>query len=81
MRTRFSFASVAAGCALLAPSAASACAVCLGGSDSAVRPALNAAIFVMLGAIGSMLAGFGGFVFYLARRAKAPPPPYEDLIK
>jgi hypothetical protein len=57
-------------CLALAPKTASACAVCLGQSDSAVRPAMNAAIFVMLGAIGSMLACIAGFAFYLNKRAK-----------
>ena len=61
---------IAASLVLLASKTASACAVCLGGSDSAVRPALNAAIYVMLGAIGSMLACLACFMVYLNKRAK-----------
>jgi hypothetical protein len=61
-------------CLALAPKSAFACAVCLGASDSAVRPAMNAAIFVMLGAIGSMLACVGGFMFYLNKRARTLGP-------
>ena len=70
MKTRALF-HLAAVCVALAPKTASACAVCLGASDSAIRPAMNAAIFVMLGAIGSMLAGIASFMVYLNKRAKA----------
>ena len=63
----------------LLPRTSSACAVCMGGSDSAIAPAMNAAIFLMLGFIATMLAGIGGFIFYLSRRAKMPVPPHEEL--
>ena len=51
----------------------------MGGSDSTIAPAMNAAIFLMLGFIGSILAAVGGFIFYLSRRAKLPVPPHEEL--
>jgi len=61
------------------PRTSSACAVCMGASDASIGPAMNAAIFLMLGFIGAMLAGIGGFIFYLSRRAKMPVPPHEEL--
>jgi hypothetical protein len=61
------------------PRTSSACAVCMGASDSAIAPAMNAAIFLMLGFIGTILAAIGGFIFYLSRRAKMPLPPHEEL--
>jgi len=61
------------------PRTSSACAVCTGGANSAIAPAMNAAILVMLGFIATMLAGIGSFIFYLSRRAKMPAPPHEEL--
>lgn len=63
------------------PRTSSACAVCMGASDSAVAPAMNAAIFLMLGFLGMMFAGVGGFVLYLYKRAKQPPAPHEELTQ
>jgi len=65
---------------LLAPKSLLACAVCMGGSDSNVRPAVNGAIFLMLGFIGTMLTGVGGFALYLFRRSKLPHPPHEQFL-
>ncbi len=63
-----------------APKSVLACAVCMSGVDSSVRPAINGAIFVMLGFIGSMLAGVGGFAFYLFRRSRLPHPPHQQFL-
>ena len=63
----------------LLPSAADACAVCTGGDDSKVGPAINAAIFLLLGCIGGVLGGLVGFGFYLMKRAGAPLPPVAEL--
>lgn len=63
------------------PQTSQACAVCMGASDSAVAPAINAAIFLMLGFVGIMLGGAGGFAFYLFRRGKLPAPPHEELTQ
>jgi len=68
------FAACAAGF-LLSPDAARACSVCMGGSDSIVAPAMNGAIFLMLGFVALMLSSAGGFIFYLARRAARNPLP------
>ncbi len=54
-----------------APRAALACPVCFGQSDSPMAYAMNMSILVMLGITGVVLAGFGGFVVHLMRKASA----------
>jgi hypothetical protein len=61
------------------PSSAHACSVCMGDVNSKTAPAINAAIFLMLGFIGSMLAIAAGFGIYLMKRADAPLPPHAGL--
>ena len=61
------------------PSTASACAVCMGDVNSKTAPAINAAIFLMLGCIGFMLASATAFGIYLMKRANAPLPPHTGL--
>ncbi len=61
------------------PTAAHACTVCMGDPNSKSAGAINAAIFLMLGFIGSMLAALGAFALYLSRRASAPVPPHATL--
>jgi hypothetical protein len=61
------------------PATAEACTVCMGDVNSKTAGAMNAAIFLMIGFIGSMLASLAIFAVYLARRAAAPAPPYADL--
>lgn len=56
MRLRQLSSVLAAAVLIHLPSSAQACAVCLGGSDSNVRGALNGAIFLMLGVLGTVLA-------------------------
>lgn len=65
----------------LAPKPLLACTVCMGASDSPIAPAMNAAIFTMLGLIGSVLAGVASFAFYLNKKSKAPMPPHEELAR
>ena len=74
----FYIRTMALGFALLVilPSHASACAVCMGDSNSNIGEAVNGAIFLMLGFIGTMLAGLAGFAFYLMKRANAPLSPH-----
>jgi hypothetical protein len=48
-----------------------ACPVCFGASDAPMAIATNMGIFLMLGVVVVMLAGFAGFFVYLNRRAKA----------
>ena len=52
------------------PRVALACPVCFGESDSPMAAATNAGIWLMLGVVAVMLAGFGTFFIYLMRRAK-----------
>ncbi len=66
---------------VLAPAAAKACSVCMGDSNSNFASAANGAIFLMIGAIGTMLAALSGFGFYLYKRASAPIPPHIQLVK
>jgi len=52
------------------PRAALACPVCFGQTDSPLASATNMGIIVMLGIVGSVLAGFAAFIVYLNRRAR-----------
>jgi hypothetical protein len=61
------------------PSTAGACTVCMGDVNSKMAPAMNAAIFLMLGCIGFMLASAAAFGIYLMKRASAPLPPHAGL--
>jgi hypothetical protein len=63
------------------PATASACTACMGDVNSKIAPAMNAAIFLMLGAIGFMLASLAGFAFYLMKRANSPLPPHAELAQ
>jgi hypothetical protein len=80
-KTRISrLAALLAACAtIVLPQTSSACAVCMGGANSPINPAINAAIFLMIGCIGAMLAGICGFALYLFKRSKKPLPPHEEL--
>jgi hypothetical protein len=80
MSIRASIPRLLAPALCLAPKPLFACAVCMGGSDSTIRPAVNAAIFLMLGFIGTALTGVGGFAFYLFRRSRLPHPPHEQFL-
>lgn len=51
--------------------AASACTVCMGDAGSKVAEGANGAIFLMLGFVAFMLSSLGGFIYCLARRARA----------
>jgi hypothetical protein len=79
LRFIFAMASAAVLCAL--PSSARACAVCMGASDSNVAPAVNAAIFLMLGCVALMLTSIVFFIFYLARRAKNSADDHEEIAR
>jgi hypothetical protein len=72
-------ASIAALAAAHWPATASACTVCMGGDDSKVGGAINAAIFLLLGCIGGVLGLLVTFAIYLMKRAGAPLPPEAEL--
>jgi hypothetical protein len=63
------------------PATATACTVCMGDVNSKTAPAINAAIFLMLGFIGSMLACLVAFGFYLMKRAESPLPPHAEFAQ
>jgi hypothetical protein len=65
---------------LIAPEPVLACAVCMGDASSPIAPATNAAIFLLLGFVGSMLVGVASFAFYLFRRSRMPHPPHEQFL-
>jgi hypothetical protein len=56
-------------CALSALDAP-ACSVCYGDPESPITKGMNAGIWFLLGITGCVLAAFGGFIVYLARRAR-----------
>jgi hypothetical protein len=62
---------------LTAPHLLWACAVCFGQSDAPMAVGTNMGIFLMLGVTVAVLAAFGAFFVYLARRmriAEGEPP-------
>jgi len=63
------------------PATAGACAACMGDVNSKTAPAINDAIFFMLGCIGFMLASLAGFAIYLMKRSQAPVPPHVELAQ
>ena len=67
---------VVAGAVLLASTgSASACGVCMGQTDGGqIGGAVNGAIFVMLGFLGTMLAGIVAVGCSIWRRSKNPLP-------
>jgi len=65
----------------LVPCAARACDQCMGGKDPNIRPAVNGAIFFMLGMVAMMATGVGFFMRYLAKRAHAPMTQHEQLVQ
>lgn len=73
--------AAAAACALAAlPHAALACDACMGGKDPQIRPAVNGAIFFMLGMVALMATCVGLFMRYLAKRANMPLAPHDQLL-
>lgn len=64
-----------------APQAAWACATCMGDENSNEAGAINAAIFLMLGFIGSVLGLLCVFAYHLYRRSQMPVPPHVQLAE
>lgn len=63
------------------PALAEACATCMGDPTSSQAGAINAAIFLMLGFIGAVLALLGAFAVSLYRRSRTPVPPHVQLAE
>lgn len=56
---------------MMAAPSASACAVCFGRTDSPLGKGLHWGVLALLVFIATMLAAFGAFAVYLARRSVA----------
>lgn len=61
------------------PATASACSACMGDPNSKTAGAMNAAIFLLLGFIGGVLALLVAFGITLMKRANAPLPPHAEF--
>jgi hypothetical protein len=66
---------------LLLPMSASACSVCMGDPNSKAAGAINAAIFLMLGFILSMLGLLVAFGVHLYRRSQSEIPEHLQLAE
>jgi hypothetical protein len=60
---------------------AMACAVCFGARDAQSTAHIAVAIWVMIGAIMSVLGGVGAFSFHLLRHANTPLEPHQELTE
>ena len=65
----------------LLPRAVQACDQCMGAKDSHIRPAVNGAIFFMLGLVAAMAGSIGLFMRYLSKRSHLPLAPHEELVQ
>jgi len=59
---------------------AMACATCMADKDSQTTAHMAVAIWVMIGAVMSVLAGVSAFGIHLWRHANVPLEPHEQLI-
>jgi hypothetical protein len=59
---------------------AMACATCMADKDSQTTAHLAVAIWVMIGAVMSVLGGVSAFGIHLWRHANVPLEPHEQLI-
>jgi hypothetical protein len=57
-----------------------ACATCMGAKDAASTAHMAVAIWVMIGAVMSVLGGVSAFGIHLWRHANIPLEPHEQLI-
>lgn len=60
---------------------AMACAVCFGAKDAKTTEHMAVAIWVMLGAIMSVLGGVGAFSFQIWRHSNLPLEPHQELTE
>ena len=58
-----------------------ACSVCFGAKDSKTTENMAIAIWVLMGAVMSVLGGVGAFGFHLWRHARTPLEPHEELVE
>ena len=57
-----------------------ACSTCMAGKDSKTTAHMAIAIWVMIGAVMSVLGGVSAFGVHLWRHANVPLEPHEQLI-
>ncbi len=60
---------------------AMACSVCYTGKVSKVTEHMAIAIWVLMGAVMSVLGGVGAFSFHLWRHAHMPLEPHQELAE
>ena len=58
-----------------------ACSVCFGAKDGKTTQHMAVAIWVMLGAIMSVMGGVGAFGFHLWRHSNLPLEPHQQLTE
>ena len=58
-----------------------ACAVCFGARDAKSTEHIAVAIWVLMGAVMSVLGGVGAFSFHLWRHAHMPLEPHQELAE
>ena len=58
---------------------AMACSTCMGAKDSKSTEHMAIAIWVMMGAIMSVLGGVGAFGFSIWRHGRMPLEPHQEL--
>ncbi len=59
---------------------AMACSVCFGAKDSQSTKHMAIAIWFMMGAVMSVLGGFGAFGLHLWRHANTPLEPHQQIV-
>ncbi|MEP6777013.1 MAG: hypothetical protein ABI944_01075 [Chthoniobacterales bacterium] len=60
---------------------ATACAVCFGARGSKTTEHMATAIWILMGAVMSVLGGVGAFSFHLWRHANTPLEPHQELAQ
>jgi len=60
---------------------AMACSVCFGAKDSKSTEHMAIAIWILMGAVLSVLGGVGAFSFHLWRHANTPLEPHQELTE
>lgn len=65
---------IVVGVLLAAAAETQACSVCMGAPDDPKGPALNGAIFLMLGCLAAMFGGIGAVACSIWRRRALAPP-------
>jgi hypothetical protein len=58
-----------------------ACATCYTGNNSKVSAHMAIAIWVLMGAVMSVLGGVGAFSFHIWRHAHTPLEPHQELAE